>query len=55
MIPSPSWKVFREFIGLLNYYSDIWARHPHLLNTLSCLTSSKVNFKWDEVEQKVSK
>ena len=55
MIPSPSWKVFREFIGLLNYYRDIWARHPHVLNPLSRLTSSKVNFKWDEVKQKVSK
>ena len=42
----------QAFIGVINYYRDLWARQPHLLHPLTALTFLKVNFKWDDVEQK---
>ena len=42
----------RVFIGLVNYYRDMWERLLHLLHLLTALTSSKVKFKWADVEQK---
>ena len=42
----------RAFIGLLNYYGDIWAKRSHLLQPLTSLTSDKVKFKWTDVKQK---
>ena len=52
MMPPTSEKQVREFIGLVNYYRDMWPRRSHLLQTLTALTSSKVRFKWTDVEQK---
>ena len=40
------------FLGLLNYYRDMWAIRSHLLNPLTSLKSPKVKFKWNDVEQK---
>ena len=40
------------FIGVINYYRKIWARWSHLLHPLMARTSSKVKFKWTDVEQK---
>ena len=30
----------------------MWAKRSHLLHPLTALTSNKVNFKWNNVEQK---
>ena len=40
------------FIGLVNYYKDMWAKRSHLLHHLTALTPNKVKFKWTDVEQK---
>ena len=40
----------RTFIGVVNYYRDIWARH--LLHPSTALSSNKVKLKWTYVEQK---
>ena len=52
MTLSKNTKQERVFIGLLNYYMDIWSRRSHLLYPLNTLTPNKVKFKWTDVEQK---
>ena len=42
----------RAFIGLVDYYSEMWDRRSYLLKHLSASTSDKVKFKWRAVEQK---
>ena len=42
----------RSFIGLINYYRDMWVHRSDLLAPLSKLTSTNVPWKWTEVEQK---
>ena len=53
MMPPKNIKKVRAFVGLVNYYSDIWSRRSHLLQPLTALTSTKVEFKLTDVEQKV--
>ena len=51
MAPSNNIIQVRTFVGLVNYYRDIWARRSHLLQPLTALTSTKVKFKLTDVEQ----
>ena len=52
MMPSNITQQVRAFIGLVNYYRDMWARRPHLINLLTVLMSNKVNFKCTGMEHK---
>ena len=52
MTPPTSRKEFCKFIGLVNYYWDVWEIHSHMVVHLTNLTSSKINFKWTEVNQR---
>jgi RNase H-like domain found in reverse transcriptase/Reverse transcriptase (RNA-dependent DNA polymerase) len=41
----------RCFIGMVNYYHDMWPLRSHLLAPLSSLTLSKVKWKWTTEHQ----
>ena len=42
-----------EFIGLVNYYQDMWGKSLHILQPLTRLTSKEVKFKRNDAETKV--
>jgi hypothetical protein len=45
-------KQLRAFIGMVNYYRDLYPRRSHILAPLSSMTSAKVKWQWTEVHQK---
>ena len=53
MKPPINTKEVHAFIGIVNYYRDMWAKRSHLLHPITALTSNKVKFKWTDLEQKV--
>ena len=40
------------FIGLVNYYRDMWRKRAHTLATLEKICSTEVKFKWTDVENR---
>ena len=50
--PPTTRKQLRQFIGIINYYRDMWKRRSDLLAPLTALCSSTVKWRWTDVEQK---
>ena len=44
--PPTTRKQLRRFIGMVNYYRDMWPQRSHFLAPLSSMTSAKVKWKW---------
>ena len=42
----------RSFVGLINYYRDMWQGRAHMLAPLTKMCGSKKLFKWDDSAQK---
>ena len=52
LAPLTTCKQVRRFIGLVNYYRDMWVKRSDILAPLTALTSIKAPWKWGEAEQK---
>ena len=50
--PPKNRKELRRFIGLVNYYRDMWVRRSHVLAPLAALTSKTTKWKWDAEHDK---
>ena len=44
-------KELRSFIGIVNYYRDMWIKRSHVLAPLAGLTSSKAKWQWGPQQQ----
>jgi hypothetical protein len=52
MVHPTTRKELRRFIGMVNYYRDMWVRRSELLAPLSSMTSKNVKFNWMDEHQK---
>ena len=50
--PPKNQKQLRRFLGMINYYRNMWMRRSEVLAPLATLTSSKKKFLWTEQCQK---
>ena len=44
-------KQLRGFVGMINYYKDLWPSRSHILAPLTAMTSKNVTFKWEKVHE----
>jgi hypothetical protein len=51
LAPPTNRKGVRRFIGLVNYYRDMWGKRSEILAPLTALTSVNKPWKWTDVEQ----
>ena len=53
MLPPTNRRQLRRFLGMVNYYRDVWKHRSHIIAPLAKLSGqSKAKFAWTEVEQK---
>jgi hypothetical protein len=45
-------KELRRFIGMVNYYHDMWVRISELIAPLTSMTSKNIKFNWTDEHQK---
>ena len=50
--PPKTRRELRRFIGIINYYRDMWIHRSSILAPLSRLTSKQVPWQWTDKEQK---
>ncbi len=48
--PPKNKRELRKFIGLINYYRDMWIRRSDVLAPLNALTSTQAKWQWTEKE-----
>jgi hypothetical protein len=51
MVGPTTLRELRRFIGMVNYYRDMWVRRSSLLAPLTSMTSKNVKFVWTDVHQ----
>jgi hypothetical protein len=53
MVHPTTCKELRRFIGMVNYYRDMWVHRSELLAPLTSMTSKNGKFNWTDEHQKV--
>jgi putative transposase len=51
LTPPKTKRQLRHFLGMVNFYRDMWRMRSHLLAPLSALVSPKVKFEWRREHQ----
>jgi hypothetical protein len=49
--PPKTKRQLRRFIGMVNFYRDMWKRRSHILAPLTSMVSKDVPFKWGSEQQ----
>jgi hypothetical protein len=52
LTPPTTKRQLRRFLGMINYYRDMWRRTSHILTPLTAMCSAKAKFVWHDKEQK---
>jgi hypothetical protein len=55
MVRPTTRKELRRFIGMVNYYLDMWVGRSELIAPLTSMTSKNVKFNWMDVHQRLLK
>jgi transposase InsO family protein len=48
LTPPKTKRQLRRFLGMVNFYRDMWRMRSHILTPLSALVSPKVKFEWHQ-------
>jgi hypothetical protein len=52
ILPPKNKRQLRRFLGMINYYRDMWKRRSHVLAPLTAISSNKSKWQWTDKEQK---
>ena len=51
LLPPQTKRQLRRFLGMINYYRDMWRRRSHILAPLTSLSSKTTAWQWGTKEQ----
>ena len=49
--PPRTKRQLRHFLGMINFYRDVWRRRSHILAPLTAMVSAKAKFDWGKKQQ----
>ena len=52
LVVTKTCKQLRQFIGMINFYRNMWQKHSELLAPLTALTSINVKYDWKDEHRK---